>query len=115
MQSRASLPNPTQPSPAGSISERLPSLDGWRAASILMVLGAHCKFAADFPAALATPFLWLFDGNLGVRMFFVISGFLITWLMLVEHDRTSPSLGAEERTLPGVPNSLGTTPGTSTV
>ena len=53
-----------------------------------MVLGAHCKFAAGFPTALATPFLWLFDGDLGVRMFFVISGFLITWLLLVEHDRS---------------------------
>ena len=52
-----------------------------------MVLGAHCKFAAGFPAALTTPFFWLFDGDLGVRMFFVISGFLITWLMLLEHDR----------------------------
>jgi peptidoglycan/LPS O-acetylase OafA/YrhL len=30
---------------------------------------------------------WLFDGDLGVRMFFVISGFLITWLMLAEHER----------------------------
>ena len=29
----------------------------------------------------------MFDGDLGVRFFFVISGFLITWLMLLEHDR----------------------------
>lgn len=55
--------------------------------SIIMVLGAHCKFTAGFPAALATPFGWLFDGDLGVRMFFAISGFLITWLMLLESDR----------------------------
>ncbi len=55
--------------------------------SIIMVLGAHCKFAAGFPTVLTAPFTWLFDGDLGVRMFFVISGFLITWLMLVEHDR----------------------------
>lgn len=52
-----------------------------------MVLGAHCQFAAGFPASLATPFQWLFDGGLGVRFFFVISGFLITWLMLLENDR----------------------------
>ncbi len=87
MRSSESGPAPGPPRPASRISARLPSLDGWRAMSILMVLGAHCKFTAGFPSALTTPFLWLFDGDLGVRMFFVISGFLITWLMLVEHDR----------------------------
>ena len=29
----------------------------------------------------------MFDGNLGVRFFFIISGFLITWLMILENDR----------------------------
>ena len=72
---------------APKLSERLPSLDGWRAVSIIMVLGAHCSFVAGFPEPLATPFRWLFDGGLGVRFFFVISGFLITWLLLLEHDR----------------------------
>ena len=52
-----------------------------------MVLGAHCEYTTGFPDALATPFRWLFDSSLGVRFFFVISGFLITWLMLLEHDR----------------------------
>ena len=69
------------------LPERLASLDGWRALSILMVLGAHCHFVAGFPKALDLPFRWLFDGDLGVRFFFVISGFLITWLMLLEHGR----------------------------
>lgn len=68
-------------------SDRLPSLDGWRAVSILMVLGAHCRYTVGFPSAWSVPFLWLFDGDLGVRFFFVISGFLITWLMLVENGR----------------------------
>lgn len=66
---------------------RLASLDGWRAVSIIMVLGSHCKFSAGFPDDLAVPFEWLFDGDLGVRFFFVISGFLITWLMLNESHR----------------------------
>jgi len=57
---------------------RLPSLDGWRAVSIALVLFAHC-----FPP---TPFqeIAFYSGGLGVRVFFVISGFIITWLLLRE-------------------------------
>jgi peptidoglycan/LPS O-acetylase OafA/YrhL len=48
------------------------------------VLGAHCTVTDRFPQRLTTAFTWLFDGPLGVRFFFVISGFLITWLLLLE-------------------------------
>ena len=65
---------------------RLPSLDGWRAISILMVLGNHCCFVRNFPAVLIPIFSKWFTGDLGVRCFFVISGFLITWLLLGEQD-----------------------------
>ncbi|HEX3624677.1 MAG TPA: acyltransferase [Verrucomicrobiae bacterium] len=64
---------------------RLPSLDGWRAVSILMVLGAH--MGALCAGKVSVVFRWIFDGNLGVRCFFVISGFLITWLMVQEGER----------------------------
>ena len=67
---------------------KLPSLDGWRAISILLVLGDHCKYVWNFPPTLRPLFTWIFNGNLGVRCFFVISGFLITYLLLREHDRT---------------------------
>ena len=67
---------------------RLPSLDGWRAISIVLVLGSHSENTAGFPNHLRILFNWLFEGNLGVRFFFVISGFLITWLMVLEKDRT---------------------------
>ncbi len=70
------------------ISNRLPSLDGWRAVSIFLVLAAHSKFVPGFPAAWKEACFWLLNGNMGVRTFFVISGFLITWLMLVERDKT---------------------------
>ncbi len=69
-------------------SVRLPSLDGWRALSILLVLGGHCTYTAGFPPGLRDGFVAVFDGALGVRFFFCISGFLITYLMLQEADRT---------------------------
>jgi peptidoglycan/LPS O-acetylase OafA/YrhL len=79
--------NPARP--VGKISTaRFPSLDGWRAVSIIMVLGSHCKVVAGFPKSLDRVFYWLFDGDLGVRCFFVISGFLITFLLLQERQQT---------------------------
>jgi peptidoglycan/LPS O-acetylase OafA/YrhL len=63
---------------------RLPSLDGWRAISIFMVLLAHSPLMPGFPKEWEKPFERIFDGNLGVRFFFLISGFLITWLMFKE-------------------------------
>ena len=57
--------------------------------SIVAVLGGQCVFVSGFPSALAPAFRWIFDGDLGVRMFFVISGFLISWLMLAEFDRSN--------------------------
>lgn len=71
-------------------SSRLPSLDGWRAVSIAIVLAAHSSYLAGFPAGLKFEVGVLTDaGDLGVRFFFVISGFLITWLLLGEHAASS--------------------------
>jgi peptidoglycan/LPS O-acetylase OafA/YrhL len=42
---------------------------------------------AGFPRSLEPLFRWLFDGDLGVRFFFVISGFIITWLLNAEYHR----------------------------
>lgn len=62
-----------------------PGLDGLRAISVLMVILGHLYWAPSFPgralAGIVNP------ANLGVRMFFVISGFLITSLLLDERDR----------------------------
>ena len=60
---------------------RIPSLDGLRAISICFVLLGHLAGTRGFPAA-----LWFFTryAEFGVRIFFVISGFLITTLLLRE-------------------------------
>jgi len=65
-------------------SGRLPSLDGLRAASIALVLLGHLSGTHGF----ARLNLGVGDyAHLGVVIFFVISGFLITRLMLSEHAR----------------------------
>jgi peptidoglycan/LPS O-acetylase OafA/YrhL len=61
---------------------RIPSLDGARAISIALVIVAHLDLVRYVPG------LWRLDtGNLGVRVFFVISGFIITTLLLAELRR----------------------------
>ncbi len=66
---------------------RLPSLDGLRAVSIALVLAGHLAGTRHFlPFAAVEKAGDL--GNLGVRMFFVISGFLITGLIAAEREKT---------------------------
>jgi peptidoglycan/LPS O-acetylase OafA/YrhL len=63
----------------------IPSLDGLRAISIVLVLIAHLRGTRNFPIpAVYTPAL----GEFGVRVLFVISGFLITSILLEELRRT---------------------------
>lgn len=77
--------NPVEQSHDGTyfLKGKIPSLDGWRAISVSMVLFAHSKFSYE-PNA-----LYYFFGASGVRFFFVISGFLITWLLLREQASRS--------------------------
>src|SRR4051812_10430957 len=53
-----------------------PALDGLRGVAVALVLAFH----------LAIP--WASGGYLGVSVFFTLSGFLITSLLLAEHTRT---------------------------
>ena len=63
------------------LPRHIPSLNGLRALSIILVIIAHAGDTRGAPAwlRLLKPF-----GNLGVRVFFLISGFLITTLLLRE-------------------------------
>jgi peptidoglycan/LPS O-acetylase OafA/YrhL len=69
-----------------ALPSRIPSLDGLRALSIALVLIGHALMSfklrgagRDVAAAL---------GGMGVSVFFVISGFLITHLLLREQEKT---------------------------
>ena len=53
----------------------LPALDGLRAVAVFVVISYHAGVAQGIP------------GDLGVVAFFVLSGFLITWLLVREFDR----------------------------
>jgi len=72
---------------SATASERIPSLDGLRAISILLVLFSHLAGTGGFPVSAAASNPWAL-GSLGVTVFFVISGFLITGLLLEELRRT---------------------------
>ena len=64
---------------------RIPSLDGLRALSIGMVLVGH-----SIPVSHRNWLVWkvIGNGDMGVSIFFVISGFLITSLLLRERHET---------------------------
>ena len=64
--------------------DRVPSLDGLRAISALFVVFEHLCLSGTLP------FYQTFVdfGNLGVRTFFLISGFIITTLLCKEKART---------------------------
>ena len=67
----------TRRAPAGQISRvpHLPGLDGLRALAVVAVMVYHANSS------------WLHGGFLGVEVFFVISGYLITLLLIAEHER----------------------------
>lgn len=67
----------------------LPSLNGLRALCIIAVIGNHLVehgYIDKTPFEKAVGWL-LFNGPLGVQVFFVISGFLVTRLMIAEERR----------------------------
>jgi peptidoglycan/LPS O-acetylase OafA/YrhL len=68
--------------------DRIRSLDGWRAVGVTLVMVSHAPFTTGFPQRYADGLTKVFDGELGVRIFFVLSGFLITYLLIEEAGLT---------------------------
>src|SRR5690606_26172430 len=86
----ASLVTAMAPAPSAPLAPdlplQIPSLDGMRAVSIMLVLFAHAASTRGFPEFFDRE-VFTSLGNVGVRFFFVISGFLITTLLLRDLDR----------------------------
>lgn len=60
----------------GAGTRRIAGLDGIRALAVVAVIAAHAHVS------------WLHGGGVGVDVFFVLSGYLITSLLLAEHEHT---------------------------
>lgn len=69
--------------------KRIPTLDGWRGVAILLVLVSHTAIALRGVARLPHDES---IGQHGVTLFFVLSGYLITSLLLHEQGDGSPDL-----------------------
>jgi peptidoglycan/LPS O-acetylase OafA/YrhL len=63
---------------------RIHTLDGWRGVAILLVLAEHTLSHTRFRDS-----LWAHLGSLGVDIFFVVSGYIITLRFLEEREKTS--------------------------
>jgi peptidoglycan/LPS O-acetylase OafA/YrhL len=66
----------------------IPSLDGLRAVSVFLVLASHMNGVLAQKLPFIPSWLYVFWGALGVQTFFVISGFLITHLLLGELNKS---------------------------
>src|SRR5579864_8086350 len=64
--------------------QRIESLDSLRGLAVLMVLFFHytCRFQPAYYGYPSRPAIALPFGNLGVQLFFVISGFVITMTLV---------------------------------
>jgi peptidoglycan/LPS O-acetylase OafA/YrhL len=66
----------------------IPSLDGLRALAVILVIILHTLLRHSLYKFIPFPLRLLGNGTLGVFIFFVISGYLITTLLLREQSKT---------------------------
>src|SRR4029077_17869014 len=87
--------NPGASAPASSRPQlnlygHLPVLDGIRGLAILMVLLFHFVGGTLPTNSVESAIIWVCNyGALGVELFFVLSGFLITGILYDTHDKPS--------------------------
>lgn len=74
------MPTPRPTLQQALSQQRIPGLDALRAMAVMLVLLDHSGLAVISGIS-------LFNGGIGVELFFVLSGFLITWMLLAESDR----------------------------
>lgn len=67
----------------------IPSLDGLRALAIFLVMAVHTLLGRAMYKNIPFGYRLIGNGSLGVFLFFVISGYLITTLLLREREHTS--------------------------
>lgn len=67
-----------------NIQKHIPELDGLRAIAVLSVIFAHCASMFVLPEQIVEQKIWhvLMSGWIGVELFFVLSGFLITGILI---------------------------------
>lgn len=72
-------------------TSRIPSLDGLRAVSIVLVLMSHVPHTYGYPLHATWEIILgnfgIAHGEMGVAVFFVISGYLITTLLMKEREK----------------------------
>jgi peptidoglycan/LPS O-acetylase OafA/YrhL len=84
------VPTPSTSStslPKSASLARIPSLDGLRALSIFLVVALHTLQRYSISHHISRVWYAIFNGETGVFIFFEISGFLITSLLLQEHEK----------------------------
>jgi peptidoglycan/LPS O-acetylase OafA/YrhL len=78
----------TPSTPSWVHAGRIPALDGLRAVAVVLVLLDHAHLTSGFPDVPLFHAVGKDSGPVGVSIFFVLSGFLITTLLCRESDRT---------------------------
>jgi len=72
-------------------AKHIPELDGLRGLAVLLVVWVHVPTNLDgYPVWLGAVSWLLVPGNLGVELFFVLSGFLITRILSAEKAAAAP-------------------------